>query len=201
MRRLLGRSQSVGRSCLLPSRCIILTTAMLCYGGCGNQYIKEPPPKAELCGDWCIDLDRTRWKNGAPLLQAASQAGRLSLRPDGTFSFREMPDISFTGICTFTPTFHHYGDGEWWTNVGFDGIACLWLDIKEMNGQHQQQSSGIAHYRRNGGGEHKYLLCFGIMESDTDEVLVLKRAETGISDHQGGIGIGDITDIDGSGED
>jgi hypothetical protein len=155
--------------------------AMCC--GCSDNYLKEVPPKLEICGDWRIDLTRTKWKAAAPLLQSGGRDGHLTVRPDGTFSFRELPDFSLCGFCTRAPTFYHDGTGEWWTNIDNEGWSYLWLNIEQMDGQHQEDTSGAAFFRREGG---KYFLCFTVIDPDSDEVLVLKRDGTGANGKEEG---------------
>lgn len=180
--RFFGRSPSVGRSCL-SSSWIIMAAAMLCFNGCG-KYMKEPPPKSELCGYWQIDLARTKWEWGAPHIQNDRQNGYLLLRSDGTFSFKDMPNL--LELAAVTPTFHHNGTGKWGTDKNVvNGTAYLWLDINEIDGQQPQPQQQLppqlftlatAEFLRK-GGKHKYLLSFYIVEPDTGEVLVLEKVE------------------------
>jgi hypothetical protein len=152
----------------------VVVTAVVCCG-CGNQYLKQAPPTAELCGNWRIDLARTKWKEAAPFLKGRSLPGRLSLRSDGTFSFKEMPDFSVAGFCTFTPTFRYHGTGKWWTDTSIsDGTAYLSLNMEVLDGKQQQHTAGIAHFHREGG---ECFLCFTIRDPDSDQVLIMRKVE------------------------
>jgi hypothetical protein len=172
-----GRSQSVGSRVPWLQACV-MTVVATCYGcrdeSYWNQLMKSAPPESEICGDWRVDLVKTNWHQATPLLQREGQNGRLLVRSNGTFSFKEMPDFSVRGIGAQPLTFRHYGSGEWWTGVNEinpEPVAYLWLNIEEMDGQQKQQTSGVAYFRRT---EDKYFLCFAIREPGSD-VLVLKK--------------------------
>ncbi len=171
-----GRSRSIG-NCLLSLWIYVMAIVALCYGchydPLGTRYLKEPPPKTDICGVWSIDSDRTNWHEAMPFIQSGRQVGRLTIWLDGTFFFEEMPDFSLFGFCD-PPAFHHYGTGRWWTSINTEDVSYLWLDIEKMDGQRQERVAGVAHFLREGG---KYFLYCTVRDPDSDEVLVLKKVD------------------------
>jgi hypothetical protein len=156
--------------------------AIATWVGCQHDpyhytYLKYVPPRAEICGTWVIDPERTSGEAAKPLLERKEigpNQGSLEIRADGSFVIIDLPDFSFEGTGPIDAP--HSASGKWWTATNSDGFPYLWLDYKTLD--HKpipgDDRCASAYFRHEGG---KYLLHVIIWDPDTGDALVLKKNE------------------------
>jgi hypothetical protein len=176
MRRSLGANRLTSANKQLLTVSIM---AMATWGGCQYDpyhytYLKYVPPRAEICGTWVIDPERTSWEAAKPLLERKEigpHRGSLEIRADGSFVIIDLPDFSKEHTGPIVPP--HSASGKWWTATDSEG-PYLWLDFKALDGKPTDDRCASAYFRHEGGN---YLLHVIIEDPDTGDALVLKKRE------------------------
>ena len=123
---------------------------------------------------WVIDRSKTTWKELNRFLKndvGKTQPGYLKIEANGKYTIKDMPNF-WSFPCPAEPL--QCCSGEWWTSTNLsDQTACLWLDVKNVNGK-KIDSEESAHIYFMQEGNMIYLSVI-ILDPDSDDILVLKK--------------------------
>jgi hypothetical protein len=162
---------------LLPL-CITIAACAACgYDPYHYTYLRDVPPRAEICGTWVVDFDGTTWRAATSLPERAladGQHAHLDLNEDGRFSIEGLPDFSFGAPLSITSiTFLESASGTWRTE--FDPMnewSYLWLDFDEVNGVCMTEKVASVNFRRQG---QEYLLHVIVGDPDSGDALLMRK--------------------------